>query len=219
MDIAIAVFPELTALDAIGPYQVLVGVPGATVSFVGAERGDVRDDRGLLSFPVERTLEEADRPEVIVVPGGVITLRMARDGDPVVDWIRDVHPHTKFTTSVCSGSLLLGAAGVLDGLDATSHWLTLDGLPDYGATPTLERVVERGKVITAAGVSSGIDMGLLLAARLSDDDTARAIQLGIEYDPQPPFDAGSPLKAPEHVVDAVRTRLTERFAAVLDTSA
>jgi transcriptional regulator GlxA family with amidase domain len=138
---------------------------------------------------------------------------MARDGDPIVPWLRAVHPHTRYTTSVCTGSLLLGAAGILDGLDATSHWAALDLLGEYGATSTLERVVERGKVITAAGVSSGIDMALLLAARLAGDDVAQAIQLAIEYDPQPPFDAGSPAKAPAAVLELVKANIGRRIAA------
>jgi putative intracellular protease/amidase len=215
MDIAIVVFSHLTALDALGPYQVLTRLPGAEVSFVADERGEVRDDIGLVAFPVERTFAEATRPDVIVVPGGTITRKMARDGHPSVEWIREVHPHTAWTTSVCTGSLLLGAADILDGIDATSHWAALDGLVDYGAHPTLERVVERGKIITAAGVSSGIDMALLLAARLAGDDVAQGIQLGIEYDPQPPFDAGSPLKAPPHVVEAVRASISKRAGSLL----
>jgi transcriptional regulator GlxA family with amidase domain len=215
MDIVIAVFPELTALDALGPYQVLTRIPGAQVSFVAETTGQVRDDIGLIAFPVERTYAEATRPDVVVMPGGTITRRMARDGHPSVDWIREVHPHTTYTTSVCTGSLILGAAGILDGLDATSHWMALDDLARWGATPTLERVVERGKIITAAGVSSGIDMALLLAARLAGDEVAQGIQLGIEYDPQPPFDAGSPLKAPPAVVEAVRASVNKRTATLL----
>jgi transcriptional regulator GlxA family with amidase domain len=215
MDIAIVVFPKLTALDALGPYQVLTRLPGAEVTFVAEQTGEVRDDIGLVAFPVERTFAEAPRPDVIVVPGGTITRKMARDGHPSVDWIREVHPHTTWTTSVCTGSLLLGAAGLLDGVDATTHWAAHEDLTIYGARPTLERVVERGKIITAAGVSSGIDMALLLAARIAGDDIAQGIQLGIEYDPQPPFDAGSPAKAPAHVVDAVRASITKRTGALL----
>jgi putative intracellular protease/amidase len=215
MDIAIAVFPDLTALDAIGPYQVLTRIPGADVSFVADRPGLVRDDVGLLGFPVERTFADAARPDVIVIPGGTITRKMARDGDPSVDWIRSVHAHTSYTTSVCTGSLLLGSAGILDGVDATSHWLALTDLERWGARPTLERVVERGKIITAAGVSSGIDMALVLAARLCGDDVAKGIQLMIEYDPQPPFDAGSPAKAPAAVVESVRATVAKRAQALL----
>ena len=215
MDIAIVVFPQLTALDALGPYQVLTRLPGADVTFVAEQTSEVRDDIGLVAFSVGRTFADARRPDVIVVPGGTITRKMARDGHPSVDWIRAVHPHTTWTTSVCTGSLLLGAAGLLDGLDATTHWAAHDDLTIYGASPTLERVVERGKIITAAGVSAGIDMALLLAARLAGDDVAQGIQLGIEYDPQPPFDAGSPTKAPAHVVDAVRASITKRMGPLL----
>ncbi|HKA03416.1 MAG TPA: DJ-1/PfpI family protein [Acidimicrobiales bacterium] len=211
MDIALAVFPELTALDILGPYQVLTRLPGATVRFVSAQRGQVRDDLGLVAFPVEHTYDDVTAPDVVVVPGGTITRRMAKHGDPIVPWIRAVHPTTTYTTSVCTGSLLLGAAGILTGLDATSHWAALEPLEEYGARPTLQRVVEQGKIITAAGVSSGIDMALVLAARLAGDAAAQGIQLGIEYDPQPPFDAGSPEKAPPVVVAAVRARIGRRI--------
>jgi putative intracellular protease/amidase len=212
MDIALAVFPKLTALDILGPYQVLTRLPDADVRFVSATRGEVRDDEGMVAFPVEHTYDDVTSPDVVVVPGGTITRRMATVGDPIVAWLEQVHPTTQYTTSVCTGSLLLGAAGILHGLDATSHWAALDLLPDYGATPTLERVVERGRVITAAGVSSGIDMALVLAARLAGEPVAQGIQLTIEYDPQPPFDAGSPTKAPAAVVDAVQARIAGRIA-------
>jgi transcriptional regulator GlxA family with amidase domain len=159
-------------------------------------------------------LAEVTCPDVIVVPGDAVTRRMVRDGDPLVEWIRDVHPHTTFTTSVCTGALLLGAAGVLDGVDATSYWVARDQLADFGATAVDERVVERGRIITAAGVSSGIDMALLLAARLAGDEVAQAIQLAIEYDPAPPFDAGSPASAPPAIVEAVRARVAAHVAAV-----
>jgi transcriptional regulator GlxA family with amidase domain len=198
MQIAIVLYPEVTALDAIGPYAVLSRLPGVDLRFVAPERGIVRSDSGLLAIDVEHTLAQTSNPDVIVVPGGLIARTMMH-GHPVVDWIREVHPATTWTTSVCTGSLLLGAAGVLAGLDATSHWRALDLLTGLGARPTLERVVERGKVITSAGVSSGIDMALVLADRLAGRTVAEAIQLAIEYDPQPPFDSGSPLKASEEV--------------------
>jgi transcriptional regulator GlxA family with amidase domain len=212
MDIALAVFPELTALDILGPYQVLTRLPDATVRFVSATTGEVRDDVGLVAFPVEHTYDDITATDVVVVPGGTITRRMAKYGDPIVPWLRAIHPTTTFTTSVCTGSLLLGAAGILTGLEATSHWAALSNLEEYGARPTLQRVVEQGKVITAAGVSSGIDMALLLAARIAGDEVAQGIQLTIEYDPQPPFDAGSPAKAPAAVVAAVQARIGRRIA-------
>jgi transcriptional regulator GlxA family with amidase domain len=179
---------------------------------VSAATGEVRDDEGLVAFPVEHSYDDVDAPDVVVVPGGTITRRMAKVGDPIVPWLQRVHPTTRYTTSVCTGSLLLGVAGILQGLDATSHWAALDLLPEYGANATLDRVVERGRVITAAGVSSGIDMALLLAARLAGEKVAQGIQLTIEYDPQPPFDAGSPAKAPDDVVEAVRRRIAGRIA-------
>jgi transcriptional regulator GlxA family with amidase domain len=198
MQIAIVLYPEVTALDAIGPYAVLSRLPGVDLRFVAPERGIVRSDSGVLAMSVEHTLDETLTPDVIVVPGGLIARTMMQ-GHPVVDWIRAVHPTTTWTTSVCTGSLLLGAAGVLTGLDATSHWRALELLERFGARPTLERVVDRGKVITSAGVSSGIDMALVLVDRLAGRTVAEAIQLAIEYDPQPPFDSGSPLKASEEV--------------------
>jgi transcriptional regulator GlxA family with amidase domain len=142
-------------------------------------------------------------PDVLVVPGGFGTRPLMKN-ERVLDWVRTVHESTTWTTSVCTGSLVLAAAGVLNGLRATSHWLALDILERHGAQPTSERVVEDGKVITAAGVSSGIDMALTLTDRLAGPDVAQAIQLGIEYDPQPPFDAGSPEKAPPHLVELLR---------------
>ncbi len=202
MQIVIAIYDGVTALDAIGPYEVLAKLPGAQVTFVGAEAGPKRCDTGALSLVADATLAEHPRPEIIVIPGGPGSRHPA--GEEIVEWIRSAHASTRWTTSVCTGSLLLGAAGVLDGLRATSHWLYLDRLRELGAEPVSERVVREGKVITAAGVSSGIDMALGLAAIEAGEDVAQAIQLAIEYDPQPPFDAGSPNKAPGHVVERVR---------------
>jgi transcriptional regulator GlxA family with amidase domain len=203
VQIAIALFDRMTALDAIGPYEVLSRLPGADVRFVASETGPKRCDTGALALVADHALEEVPSPDVVVVPGGEGT--RGPEGAELIDWIRATHETSRWTTSVCTGSLLLGAAGVLDGLRATSHWLFLDRLSEHGAEPTGERVVEQGKVMTAAGVSSGIDMALRLAHREAGDDVARAIQLAIEYDPQPPFDAGSPEKAPEHVVELVRS--------------
>ncbi len=203
MQIAIPLYPGFTALDAVGPYEVLVRLPGAEVVFCGAERGVVRTDTGRLGVEVDAGLEEVPAPEVIVVPGGPGSRAEAAGHGRIVQWIADVHPATTVTTSVCTGSLLLGAAGLLAGLDATTHWAAADDLEAFGATYLADRVVERGKLITAAGVSSGIDMALHLAARLQGEEVARAIQLGIEYDPEPPFDAGSPAKAGRDLVALV----------------
>jgi putative intracellular protease/amidase len=214
MQIAIALYDRFTALDAVGPYQVLSSMPGAEVVFVADRRGPVPDDT-VLTVEVGTTFDEVRTPDVVVVPGGMITRRMARDGHPVIDWVKAVHPSTQWTTSVCTGSILLAAAGVLQGLDATSHWAALPQLEAFGARPTLERVVVHDGIITAAGVSSGIDMALHLVSRLQGPEVAQAIQLAIEYDPQPPFDAGSPTKAPADVVDLVRAISAEREAATL----
>jgi putative intracellular protease/amidase len=202
MEIAILIFDRLTALDAVGPYEVLSRLPGAEVRFVAEEPGPKRTETRMLSLVADHALADVSEPEILVVPGGFGT-RPLMDHEPVIDWIRSAHEGSTWTTSVCTGSLLLGAAGVLRGLKATCHWLELERLRELGAEPTGERVVEQGKVITAAGVSSGIDMALRLAAHVAGEDIAQAIQLGIEYDPQPPFDAGSPEKAPQRIVDLV----------------
>ncbi len=205
MDIAILLYDRLTALDAIGPYEVLSRLPGVELSFVAADREPVRTDNGILGLVPGATLEEVSEPDIVVVPGGPGEVA-ARAGGPMLDWLREAHETSTWTTSVCTGSLVLAAAGLLEGKRATSHWLALEKLRELGAEPTLERVVRDGKIVTAAGVSAGIDMGLTLAAHLAGREVAEAIQLSIEYDPQPPFDAGSPLKAPPEIVEAVRSR-------------
>jgi transcriptional regulator GlxA family with amidase domain len=203
MDIAIPLFDRFTALDAIGPYETLSRLPGARVTFVAAEPGPVLTDNRMLSLVAERALADLPNPEIVVVPGGIGTRAVMNDAE-LVDWVRTAHETTQWTCSVCTGSLVLGAAGLLDGLEATTHWMAMDTLASTGALPTGRRVVEQGKIITAAGVSAGIDMGLTLAARIAGDTVAQAIQLGIEYDPQPPFDSGSPEKAPAEVVEICR---------------
>ncbi|MCA9710217.1 MAG: DJ-1/PfpI family protein [Myxococcales bacterium] len=197
MKIAIPLFPEITALDAIGPYEVLQRLPGATVVFVGEQVGTVRTDNGFLGLSVDATLDEVPDPDVIVVPGGIGTRRLVYERSPILDWVRRAHPTTRYTTSVCTGSIVLAAAGLLEGLTATTHWSVYELLEGQGAVPVSQRVVEHldRRVITAAGVSAGIDMALRLCELLVDADAARAMQLMIEYDPQPPFDAGSVAKA------------------------
>ncbi len=210
MDIAILLYDRFTALDAIGPYEVLSRVPGARVSFVAAQAGPVSTDSRMLTVLAERSIAETDRPQIVLVPGGPGEVD-ARAGAETLRWLREVHQTSTWTASVCTGSLILAAAGLLDGRRATSHWLALERLRELGAVPVSERVLFDGKIVTAAGVSAGIDMALALAAELAGDQVAQAIQLGIEYDPQPPFDAGSPEKAPAAIVDAARAR--SRFAA------
>ncbi len=203
MEIAIPLFDRFTALDAVGPYQVLSGLPGARVRFLAAEGGPVQSDNRMLTMVAEGRWEDSPQPEVLVVPGGPGTRDLLGD-ERLLAWVRSVHETSRYTTSVCTGSLVLGAAGILDGVDATTHWMEMDLLRSLGAAPASERVVERGKVITAAGVSAGIDMALRLAELIAGPVVAQALQLAIEYDPQPPFDSGSPEKAPREVVDLVR---------------
>jgi transcriptional regulator GlxA family with amidase domain len=202
VQIAIALFPRVTALDAIGPYEVLQHLPGMDVVFTGERRGEVRTDNGRLGLTVDAALDEVTAPDVVVVPGGPGTRDLLGDS-PYRDWLRAVHPGTRFTTSVCTGSLLLGAAGLLDGLTATTHWGAYEYLRRFGAEPVQERVVEHldQRIITAAGVSSGIDMAIRLVELLVDDVAAQAAQVFIEYDPQPPFDAGHPTKVGADVME------------------
>jgi transcriptional regulator GlxA family with amidase domain len=192
VQVAIALFPRLTALDAIGPYEVLQRVPALDVVFTAERRGEVRTENGFLGLTADAAFDEVRAPDVVLVPGGVGT-RQQLDG-ALVEWVRAVHPGTRFTTSVCTGSLVLAAAGLLDGLTATTHWSVLALLGELGAEPVTQRVVEHldRRVLTAAGVSAGIDMGIRLVELLVDGVAARAAQVMIEYDPRPPFDAGHP---------------------------
>lgn len=204
MQIAFALYERMTLLDLVGPFQVLADVPGVEAVLVAERPGPVADHTGRTALVASHALDDVTSPDVIVVPGGMQTEAFLASKPRLVDWVRDVHTRTTWTTSVCTGSLILGAAGVLNGLDATGHWASLDALHRFGARPTPQRVVFAGKVVTAAGVSSGIDMALALLERMHGRTLAQAIQLAIEYDPQPPLDAGSPDKAPTEVVTLVR---------------
>lgn len=204
MEIAILLFDRFTALDAVGPYEVLSRIPGATVRFLASAPGPKRTETRTLTLTADASLADLREPEVLLLPGGYGT-RALMDDERTLDWVRHAHAHSQWTTSVCTGSLLLAAAGLLDGLEATTHWLELETLARYGARPVERRVVEQGKLITAAGVSAGIDMALTLAARIAGPDVAQAIQLAIEYDPQPPFDAGSTRTAPKRIIELVRS--------------
>jgi putative intracellular protease/amidase len=205
MEIAILLFDRLTALDAVGPYEVLSRIPGAAVKFVAKEPGPKRTDAGSLALVADYTLDQVPAPDIVVAPGGPGQSALM-DDEPVLAWLRKTHETSKWTASVCTGSLLLGAAGLLGGLKATSHWMAYDALRSLGAEAVSDRVVIEGKIITAAGVSAGIDMALTLVAKECGDDMAQAIQLSIEYDPQPPFDAGSPAKAPAAIVERLKSR-------------
>ena len=206
MQIAILLYEDMTALDAVGPYEVLSRLPGATVTFTAERAGPVRTDTGFLQLVAERPLAEVERADLLLVPGGPGDAAV-RESEAALDWVRRVHAGTTWTTSVCTGSLILAAAGLLDGLPATTHWAQLDTLAELGAKPVRARSVESGRIVTAAGVSAGIDLALRLAARIAGDDYARALQLGIEYDPDPPFDAGSPDRVEPAIRDMVRSAL------------
>ncbi len=204
LQVAIPLFPKFTALDGIGPYEVLQRVPDFNVTFVGHRRGEVRSENGMLGIVADASFDEMPRPDVIVFPGGVGTRPLMRD-DAVLQWVRAAHATTRMTTSVCTGSLVLAAAGLLDGLTATTHWACYPELEAHGARATPQRVVEHldRRIITAAGVSSGIDMALRLVELLVDRTAAEAAQLMIEYDPQPPFDCGSVAKSSAAVMARV----------------
>jgi putative intracellular protease/amidase len=209
VDIACLVFEGITALDIIGPYEVLARLPEAELRFVAMEQGPIRTDNQVLGIVADHAIRDITSADVLVVPGGFATAKLEHDAG-LLDWIRAIDVTSTWTTSVCTGSMLLAAAGLLEGKKATTHWASLERLKEYGAIPTSERVVEQGKYVTAAGVSSGIDMALTLAARIAGDDVAQAIQLSIEYDPQPPFDSGSVAKAPKAVVELVSAALARR---------
>jgi putative intracellular protease/amidase len=200
VELVCLLFDGITALDIVGPYEVLQRLPEAEVKFVARSAGETRTDNKFLALVADYSLDEIKRADVLVVPGGFATRALEGDED-LLAWIRAIDATTTWTTSVCTGSMLLAAAGLLDGKEATTHWASLERLSEYGAIPTAKRVVEQGKIMTAAGVSAGIDMALTLAARIAGDEFAQAVQLGIEYDPQPPFDAGSVAKASAPVVE------------------
>ena len=196
MQIAIMLYPGFTALDFIGPYESLHYLPDAEVRFVWHEPGPVTADSGVLVVGATHSFDETQTPDLVLVPGGFSTLQHARD-EKVLDWVRRVHQSTQWTTSVCSGSVILAAAGLLEGKRATSHWAALPVLRTFGVDPVGdERIVDAGgRIVTAAGVSAGIDLGLWLAGRIAGEAKAKAIQLSMEYDPQPPFDSGHMSKA------------------------
>jgi len=202
MEIAILIFDKLAALDAVGPYEVMRNVPGWEVRFVAKQKGETRTEDGTLALVADYSLDQVTSPDLVLVPGGKGTRPLMHD-EELLGWLRDVDRTTKWTTSVCTGSLLLGAAGLLEGKRATSNWLLLDALRQFGADPVGGRFVEDGKVVTAAGVTAGIDMALHLVSREAGPEVAQAVQLGIEYDPDPPFDCGSPQKAPAEIVELV----------------
>jgi transcriptional regulator GlxA family with amidase domain len=201
MEITILIYDKLAALDAIGPYEVMRNVPGWEVRFVAKQKGEVRAEGGL-GLTADLALAEVPATDLVLVPGGFGSRDLMHD-EEVLDWLREVDRASKWTTSVCTGSLVLAAAGLLEGKRATTNWLLLDALRDFGVEVEGGRFVEDGKIVTAAGVTAGIDMALYLVSLEAGPEVAQAVQLGIEYDPDPPFDSGSPQKAPPEIVELV----------------
>lgn len=210
MQIVFLFYDNMTALDAIGPHEVLSRLPDAQVVRVARHRGEITTESAGLKLIADYALSEISHADILVVPGAKTATTLSDQPD-ILDWIRFIHKTTTWTTSVCTGSLILGAAGLLSGKQATSHWAVIDRLSMWGALPIHERIVEDGKIFTAAGVSAGIDMALALAAKLAGRKVAETLQLGIEYDPHPPFNSGSPLKADPEIVDGLRKRLMTIF--------
>ncbi len=208
MKIAMLLYDGFTALDAIGPYEVLRQLPGAQIEFVGEKRGEVVADSKVLRLVVSRSICETGATDVLVVPGGPGS-RDLRTREPLISWIREIHQTTQWTTSVCTGAILLGLAGLLDGIEATTHWAFVGDIVQLGAIPVAQRFVRSGKIITAAGVSAGIDMALWLAGQIAGADVAERIQLALEYHPQPPFDSGVPERARSEIKAAVAVRLSQ----------
>lgn len=213
MQIVFLFYDGMTALDAIGPHEILCRLPDARVQRVARKSGAVRTDSAGLELIAEHSLADVSHADVLVIPGAGSATTL-RDYPEVLAWVRSIHATTKWTTSVCTGSLILGAAGLLSGLRATTHWAVLDRLSAWDAEPVSERIVESGKIITAAGVSAGIDMALILAAKIAGPQVAQTLQLGIEYDPEPPFDTGSPKKADPKILDALLARMSALFEKI-----
>ena len=214
MKIAALIFDKITVLDIVGPIEVLSWVPGAEIVWVGKAKGPIRAAPTGLALTVERTLDEVGEADILVVPGGPGVRLLLKD-EPVLEWVRKIHARTKWTTSVCTGSLLLGAAGLLRGLEATTHWNSTAVLESFGAKYREQRVIPQGKIVTSAGVSSGIDMALWLVGKIAGDEAAKEAQLCIEYDPQPPYDAGAPSKAGAAVVEKARATVKDIVARTL----
>lgn len=213
MQVVFLFYDGMTALDAVGPHEILCRLPGAKVLRAAMSKGPIRTDSAGLLLSAEYALSEVSHADVLVIPGAgnATTLRQHPE---ILSWVRRVHATTSWTASVCTGSLILGAAGILKGIKATTHWAVLDRLTTWGAIPTHARIVEAGKVITAAGVSAGIDMALALAAKIAGPQFAQAVQLGIEYDPEPPFNSGSPQKAHPAILEALRSRMSASFERI-----
>jgi transcriptional regulator GlxA family with amidase domain len=213
MKIAFLFYEGMTALDAIGPHEILSRLPGASTFRVAERAGPIQTDSSQLKLIADYSLADVTSADVVLVPGAGNATALS-DHPETLEWLKSIHVTTTWTTSVCTGSLILGAAGILSNLKATTHWAAFDRLKLWKAVPTKARVVEDGKVITAAGVSAGIDMALILSSKIAGEKFAQTIQLGIEYDPDPPFDVGSPEKADPMIREKLRSRMTANFVEV-----
>jgi putative intracellular protease/amidase len=212
VEIALLSFPDMTAMDAMGPYEVLSRLPEARLRFVAAKKGLITTDTGMLTFQAEASIDEIEAADVLVVPGGPArAVGAVMQHQPTLDWISKIHQNSRYTVSVCTGSWILGAAGILKGKRAGCHWLGIDALEQFGAEPCSDRVVVDGKIWTAGGVTSGIDMALAFAAEVAGEEFAQILQLALQYDPKPPFKGGTPESAPQHIVQLAR----DNAAAVL----
>jgi transcriptional regulator GlxA family with amidase domain len=212
MQAAFLLYEGFTPLDAIGPFQVLAAAPGIEPVFVAERAGSVDSDSPPCAVAAQRSFDEVPAPDIVVVPGSLTSFQALLEHEPTLAWLRGAHEHARFVASVCTGSLLLAAAGLLAGRPAATHWAARHLLPRFGAIPTTERVVRSGKIITAGGVSAGIDMALRLVAEINGSQLARAVQLAIEYAPEPPFDSGSRESADADLVAAVLAGLAARGA-------
>ncbi len=215
MQIAIVAYPGLTALDIIGPYEVLRAIPGAEIRFVWTEPGPIVADSGVLAIGASHSLKETPKPDIVLIGGSGTATAATAKNEELLAWLRQVHQTSQWTVSVCTGSIILASAGLLNGLPATTHWASLQLLEGLGAHPVGDRrIVHSGKVVTGAGVSAGIDVALWLVGRIAGDDVARAAQLMIEYDPQPPYDSGSLEKADGATKRALATFVAKEFTTV-----
>ncbi|WNJ57954.1 DJ-1/PfpI family protein [Nocardia seriolae] len=211
--IAIVLYPGMTVLDAVGPYEVLRGIPDSELRFVSNEVGPIVSDSGVLALGATHTFAETPAPDLVLVGGSEAATTDAMANGELIEWLRAVHPNTQWTTSVCSGALILAAADILRGHPATTHWAAQPALAAFGAeSRPHDRIVRSGKIVTAAGVSAGIDLGLWLVGQIAGDEIAQLTQLTIEYDPHPPYDTGHPDKAPAELLRKARLDMTKRAA-------
>lgn len=209
MNIAILLYEGITALDAIGAYEVLSRVPDARIKFVDREKGQKQTDTGFLSLTANYDFTEVTTADILLVPGSSTQTAQVMRDKATLEWVKTIDQTTKWTTSVCSGALILAAAGLLEGKPVSTHWVVRNMLERFGAVYSSERIVESGKIITAAGVSASIDMGLYLAGKIAGEEIAKTIQLMIEYDPQPPFDSGSLEKASARLIETAQNILLQ----------